>query len=48
MKDNTLIPSAGIDESNANGYYILRPKNIQKMTKEIWQYLKKKCKIKKL
>lgn len=48
IKNNTLIPSAGIDESNAHGHYILWPKNIQKITKEIWQYLRKKHKITKL
>lgn len=48
IKDYTLIPSAGIDESNGNGYYILWPKNTQKLLKEIWQYLKKKYKLKNL
>lgn len=48
IKDYTLIPSAGIDESNANGYFILWPKNVNKLVKEIWQYLKKKHKVKKL
>lgn len=48
IKDYTLIPSAGIDESNGNGYYILWPKNTQKLLKEIWAYLRKKYKIKNL
>jgi len=48
VKDNTLIPSAGIDESNANGYYVLWPKQANKMAKEICKYLKKKFAIKKL
>jgi F420-0:gamma-glutamyl ligase len=48
IKDYTLIPSAGIDESNGNGYYILWPKNTQKLLKEIWLYLKKKYKLKNL
>ena len=48
IKDSTLIPSAGIDESNGNGYYILWPKNTNKLLKEIRDYLKKKFKIKKL
>lgn len=48
IKDHTLIPSAGIDESNGNGYYILWPKYTQKLLKEIWQYLRKKYKIKNL
>ncbi len=48
IKDYTLIPSAGIDESNGNGYYILWPENCQKLLKEIWLYLKKKYKLKNL
>ena len=48
IKDATLIPSAGIDESNGNGYYILWPKNTNKLLKEIRGYLKGKFKIKKL
>jgi len=48
IKNNTLIPSAGIDESNANGYYILWPKNPEKEAKKICLYLKKKFSIKKL
>lgn len=45
---STLSYSAGIDESNGNGYYVLRPLNLEKTAKEIWQYLKKKNKINKL
>jgi F420-0:gamma-glutamyl ligase len=48
IKDSTLIPSAGIDESNGNGYYILWPKNTNQLCKKICGYLKKKFKIKKL
>ena len=48
MKDNTLIPSAGIDESNANGYYILWPKNSSKEAKKICEYLKEKFSLKNL
>lgn len=48
INQNVLISAAGIDRSNGNGYYILWPKNTQKLMKEIWQYLKKKNKIKKL
>jgi F420-0:gamma-glutamyl ligase len=48
IKDHTLIPNAGIDESNGNGFYVLWPKNTQKLLKEIWQYLRKKNKIKNL
>lgn len=48
IKDSTLIPSAGIDESNGNGWYILWPKNTNKLLKEIGEYLKKKHHIRKL
>ncbi len=48
IKDYTLIPSAGIDESNGNGYDILWPKNSTQAAKKICKYLKKKFKIKKL
>src|SRR3989344_791559 len=48
VKDSTLIPSSGIDESNGNGYYILWPKNTNKLLKEIRAHLKKKYKLKKL
>lgn len=42
IKNNILIPSAGIDESNSNGHYILYPENPQKMAEDIWHYLQKK------
>ena len=48
LKDNTLIPSSGIDESNANGYYILWPREVNQQAKEICEYLRKKFSIKKL
>lgn len=41
MKDNVLIPSAGIDESNSNEYYILWPKYPFKTAKEICDFIKK-------
>ena len=47
IKGYTLIPSAGIDESNANGYYVLWPERIQQSAKEIWDYIKEKHRIKK-
>ena len=48
IKDHTLIPSAGIGESNGKGYFILWPKNTNQLCKQICEYLKKKHKIKKL
>lgn len=48
IKDHTLIPSAGIDESNGNGYYILWPKNVNNLLKQIVKRYKNKYHIKKL
>lgn len=48
IKNYTLIASAGIDESNANGYYILWPKHPEKAARELCLYLKKKYGLKKL
>ena len=45
---NTLIPMAGIDESNASGNYILWPADPQKSANEIRQYLTKQFGIKKV
>lgn len=45
IKNNLLIPTAGIDESNGNGYYILWPKNPEKTANEIRKYLIKKFKL---
>ena len=39
MKNNILIPNVGIDESNANGYYILRPEQLQEITKQIYEFI---------
>jgi len=45
IKNNLLIPSAGIDESNANDSYILYPKNVWDSAAYIWNYLKEKNQI---
>ena len=41
IKNNILIPTAGIDESNANGYYILWPEKPFLLAKEIYNFIKK-------
>lgn len=46
IKDNLLIPTAGIDESNANGYYILWPEKSFLAAKEIYDFIKKNYKLK--
>jgi len=48
IKNYTLIPSAGIDESNGNGYYILWPKKLNGLLRKIHEYLRRKHKIRKL
>lgn len=42
LKNNILIPSAGIDESNGQGTYVLYPEDIQGLAVEIWKYLREK------
>jgi putative folate metabolism gamma-glutamate ligase len=41
IKNNILIPTAGIDESNANGYYILWPEKPFESAKKIYDFIKK-------
>ncbi len=48
IKHATLIPSSGIDESNAKGHYILWPKDPTKSAREVCLYLRKKYKTEKL
>lgn len=48
IKNNIMIASAGIDESNGNGYYVLWPKEPQKTANGIRAFFKKKFKLKNL
>lgn len=48
IKNNILIASSGVDESNGASYYILWPKNPMKSAERIWKFLKEKFKIKNL
>jgi coenzyme F420-0:L-glutamate ligase len=48
IKDNTLIANAGIDESNANGYFVLWPRRPSPSAREICTYLKRKHQLRKL
>lgn len=48
IKNNMMIASAGVDESNGSGYYILWPKDAYKSAKDIGLFLKEKFKIKNL
>lgn len=46
LKNNLLIGSAGIDESNGDGFYILWPENPEKSAKEIYEFLREKSGLK--
>lgn len=48
INHNLMVASAGIDESNSNGCYSLWPKDPQKSTNTIREYLVKKHKLKHL
>ena len=41
LKENLLVPSSGIDASNASGHYILWPENIMETTEELCSWFKK-------
>ncbi len=40
-KNGHIVFTAGIDESNADGNFILWPRNLQEATNNIWHYLRK-------
>lgn len=46
IKNNILIPNAGVDESNGNGYFILWPKDPYKTANTVRSYLQKRFKLK--
>lgn len=48
IKKGVLAPSAGVDESNAKGNFVLWPKDLQKTANEARAYIRKKQKLKKL
>lgn len=48
IKNNMMIASAGIDESNGASFYVLWPQNPQASAKRIWKFLKDKFKLKDL
>lgn len=48
IKDNILVPWAGIDESNGDGQYILWPKNPMQTAENIWKFLREKYSLKNL
>lgn len=48
IKNNILIPSAGVDESNSNDQYIIYPNNIPQVATNIWQHLKDRFNLSKI
>jgi putative folate metabolism gamma-glutamate ligase len=46
IKNHVIVPYAGVDESNGNGYLIKWPKDIMQSTAMIWKYLRKKYGVK--
>lgn len=48
VAQNILIPAAGIDESNADGYFVMWPKDPDASCREIRNYLMKKHSLKNL
>lgn len=48
IKNSLLIPSAGIDESNGNGYYVLWPKDPQKWANALRSHLVSRTHLNKL
>lgn len=48
VTDNVLIPAAGIDASNADGYYVMWPKNVDALCAEIRKFLCEKNGLKDL
>lgn len=48
ITNNNLVATAGIDESNGNGFYILWPIDPQKSANQIRKYLREKFSIKNL
>ena len=48
IKNSTLAVNAGIDESNADGNYVLWPKAIQETTNKIWAFLRRHYQIKEI
>ena len=48
VKGHAVIGSAGIDESNSNGYWTLWPRDPFKSAKDIWAHLRQRHRVKKL
>lgn len=45
---NMLVASAGIDESNGNGYFVLWPKDVQQVANKVRQHVSKNRRIREI
>ena len=48
IKNNIFIPSAGVDESNADGYYILWPRDVAGAARKLWVWLRRRYGVREL
>lgn len=48
VKGNAVVGSAGIDESNSNGYWTLWPEDPFRSARQIWDYLRRKHRLSRL
>lgn len=48
ITNDVFIVSAGIDESNGAGYFVLWPKDPMKEAEKVWEYFRRKSNLKKL
>jgi len=48
VKNHVLAVSAGIDESNTGGYYVLWPQDPQTIVNRIWQFLRDEYSLKEI
>lgn len=48
IKQHTLTVNAGVDESNADGQYVLWPENLQASVNQIWQFCRENYQVKEL
>lgn len=46
IKNGLLAVSAGIDESNTNGWYVLWPEDCQQVVNDIWSWLRQEYQVK--
>jgi putative folate metabolism gamma-glutamate ligase len=45
IKNGFIAPSAGIDESNTDGYFVMWPKDPQQSANRIWNFLRNRYKL---